>query len=552
MPTIPVSDHGKLQARLKAMLAERQPWEATWTELSDFFLPRRYLWLLSEKERKSAGVRNRKLLDSTSIIALRTLSTGMMNGITSPARPWFRLTRPTVAQDEEVAYKEAVWLDAAGKKMLYVMAQTNFYNAVGILYLEWPTFGTAGMSIYEDPEMIFRCHNYAIGEFCITCDQNGEVVGLGREFSLSAENALKMFGREACSARILADYDAGGVRRSNLHSICHLCIENEGFVRPSAPFADIYWEKAETGRLLRKTPVDEWPNITPRWEVYAGDYYGSSPCMDALPDVIQLQHLIKRRSQGLDKTVSPPMLFNQMLANRPRSTLPGGETFVPGGDLNAGARPLYQIQIPFQELNLDISATKDSIRNVLYNPLFTAISNLSTVRSATEVEAITQEKLVLLGPVRDRFENEALTPAIQRIFSICRRAGIFGPEPESLRGIDLQVRYTSPHADAQRAVGTASIERYLQLIGNMVAIYPDEVVAVPNPEEIIREYADAINLPTRLQRSRAEVEQIKAGQAQKRSLQEAAQTGGALVAGAQQLSETDLGGGVNALQAALA
>jgi hypothetical protein len=551
MIPIPVTDHGKLQARLKAMVLDRQPWEATWTELSDYFLPRRYVWLLSEKERKSAGVRNRKLLDSTSILALRTLATGMMNGITSPARPWFRLTRPTVSDDEEVAYEEAVWLDASGKKMLYVMAQTNFYNAMGILYLEWPTFGTAGMSIYEDSEMIFRCHNYAIGEFSITCDQNGEVVGLAREFSISAENAVKMFGLENCSARIRSDYEAGGVRRGNLHIVCHLCIENEDYVRKSAPFVDIYWEKAETGHLLRKTPLDEWPNITPRWEVYAGDYYGSSPCMDALADVIQLQHMIKRRAQGLDKTVSPPMLYNQMLANRPRSTLPGGETFVPGGDLNAGARPLYQIQIPFQELNLDIAATKESIREVLYNPLFTAISNLSTVRSATEVDAITQEKLVLLGPVRDRFENEALTPAIQRIFSICRRAGIFGPEPESLRGVDLQVRYTSLLSDAQRAVGTVSIERYLQLIGNMVSIYPDDVVAVPNPEEIIREYADAINLPTRLQRSRAEVEAIKQGQAEKRSLQEAAAMGGQLVAGAQQLSETDVGGGVNALQAVL-
>jgi Bacteriophage head to tail connecting protein len=543
--------HGKWQSLLKGMKTVRTPWEQTWRELSDYFLPRRYFWLLTDKEQRSASIRNRQLLDSTSILALRTLSTGMMNGITSPARPWFRLTRPNINSDEQLAYDEAIWLEAAGRKMLYLMAQSNFYNAMGIMYLEWPTFGTAAMSIYEDPEYLFRCHNFAIGEFFIACDGNGEVIHLGREFSMTSEALVKEYGAENCSLNVQADVKERGARLMNQQSIYHLCTVNDGSVRKSAPFMDIYWEASQTGTILRKTPLDEWPNIVPRWEVYANDYYGSSPCMDALPDVMQLQHMIKRRAQGLDKVVNPPMLYNQMLAGRPRSTLPGGETFFPGSELDQGARPVYQINIPFQELNMDIQATKVAIREVLYNPLFTMISDLSTVRSATEIDARKEEKLVLLGPVRDRFENEALTPAIQRIFSICRRRGAFGIEPPSLQGIELQVRYTSLLSDAQRAVGTSVIERYLQLLGNMAPIFQDDTLSVPNPEEIIREYADAIGLPTKLQKSRQEVQMAREAQQQQRSIQEAAQTGAALVGGAQQLSQTDLGGGTNALQALL-
>ena len=548
---IDVKTHGQYQSLLKGMRNARAPWEVMWRELSDYFLPRRYMWLMTQKEQRSASVRNVNLLDSTSILALRTLSTGMMNGITSPARPWFRLTRPDLPDDDQMAYDEKVWLEAAGKKMLYLMAQSNFYNAMGILYLEWPVFGTAAMSIYEDPELVFRCHNFAVGEFYIACDGNGNVIHLGREFQMTSEALVKEYGEENVTENIRADVREGGARLLNVHPVYHLCTANSGQVRKSARFIDIYWLATETGSVLRQTPLDEWPNINPRWEVYADDNYGSSPCMDAIADVKQLQHMIKRRAQGLDKMVNPPMLYNQMLANRPRSTLPGGETFFPGSELDQGGRPVYQINIPFQELNADIAATKAAIKEVLFNPLFTMISDLGTVRSATEIDARREEKLVLLGPVRDRFENEALTPAIQRIFSICRRRGLFGPEPPSMQGVELQVRYTSLLSDAQRAVGTVVIERYLQLLGNMAPIFQEDTLAVPNPEEIIREYAESIGLPTKLQKSRGEVQALRDANAQKQSVMEAAQGAQALVGGAQQLSQTDVGGGTNALQALL-
>ena len=101
---IDVKMHGQYQSLLKGMRLARAPWEVMWRELSDYFLPRRYMWLMTQKEQRSASVRNVNLLDSTSILALRTLSTGMMNGITSPARPWFRLTRPDLPDDDQMAY----------------------------------------------------------------------------------------------------------------------------------------------------------------------------------------------------------------------------------------------------------------------------------------------------------------------------------------------------------------------------------------------------------------------------------------------------------------
>ena len=99
-------------------------------------------------------------------------------------------------------------------------------------------------------------------------------------------------------------------------------------------------------------------------------------------------------------------------------------------------------------------------------------------------------------------------------------------------------------------MGTVAIERYLQLIGNMASIFP-EAVDVPNPEEIIRDYAESIGVKTKLQRPREEVEQIRAARAEQEQISQMAEAGQALTGGAEQLSNTDVGGGQNALQALL-
>jgi len=550
---IAAETYKNLNDRMSHMDKVRAPWWSNWRDISDFFLPRRYPWLLTDKEVKSAGVRNARLLDSTSITALRTLATGMMNGITSPARPWFRL-RIAGFSEESTAHAVRVWLDEASRRMLLVMAESNFYNGLGILYLEWCAFGTAAMSIYEDSRDIIRTFNHAVGEFYLETDAMGRISAFSRKFRLTVEQTVKEFGIEDVSQSVKADYVAGGVRRFNLVYISHLIERNDQTVpgvRASADWREFYWQiGGDTNLALRIGSLDELPPICPRWETYADDVYGSSPCMDAAPDVRQLQQMVKRRGQGLDKLVDPPMLMNKKLASQPKSTLPGGVTYVPGGELGEGARPLYQISFPFQELNMDIATTQARIRQVLFNDLFRMISELETVRSATEIDARREEKLVLLGPVLERFESEGLAPCIERIFRICERTGVFPPAPPELENLDIQIQYVSVLSDAQRAVGTVSIERYLQLIGNMASIFP-EALEIPNPEEIIREYAEAIGVSPKLNRSREEAQDIRDAREQEQQISQAAEQGQALIGGAEQLSNTQVGGGQNALQALL-
>lgn len=271
------------------------------------------------------------------------------------------------------------------------------------------------------------------------------------------------------------------------------------------------------------------------------------PAMDALGDVIQLQHETKKKAQGLDKLVSPPMLADIQLAHRPTALLPNGVTFVSGMQNNGGMKPAYQIQIPLQELTADIREIQFRISETFHNDLFKMISQLETVRSATEIDARKEEKLVLLGSVLERFENEALDPAINRIFGCMQRAGLIPPAPESIQNADLEIQYDSILSAAQRAVGVIPTERWLTMVGNVAAIYPS-AVNIPNFDQLLRDYARDIGVPARGINSVEDASALTQEQNDLAQQREAAATGEVLVNSAKQLSETQVTPGVSALQ----
>ena len=94
--------------------------------------------------------------------------------------------------------------------------------------------------------------------------------------------------------------------------------------------------------------------------------------------------------------------------------------------------------------------------------------------------------------------------------------------PAAYAGEGIEIRYTSILAEAQKAVGVGSLERFMQLIGSMAATFPN-VLHILNEEEYVREYADQLNVPATAMRSRREVQQrLGAQQAQEEEARQAA------------------------------
>jgi hypothetical protein len=74
----------------------------------------------------------------------------MMSGVTSPARPWFRLTTPDLKLSELASVK--TWLDSVTRAMNTVFLKSNLYNALPTVYGDLGVFGTSALFIEEDTE----------------------------------------------------------------------------------------------------------------------------------------------------------------------------------------------------------------------------------------------------------------------------------------------------------------------------------------------------------------------------------------------------------------
>ena len=167
MPQYQSTPQGYLTRRQRKELVraqlenERSSFLSHWRELGDFILPRRPRFQVTDVNRGDR--RNQKIIDSTATFAARTLRSGMMGGVTSPARPWFRLTTPDPGLAESGAVKS--WLDVVSRRMSTVFLRSNLYNVLPILYGDLGTFGTSAIMIEEDFDDVIRCYAFPIGSY---------------------------------------------------------------------------------------------------------------------------------------------------------------------------------------------------------------------------------------------------------------------------------------------------------------------------------------------------------------------------------------------------
>lgn len=560
------------QQLLARLDTEFNQWRPDLEEVARFLLPRRYVWttttgytgissagglaVANMPAATAARSRQSVILDPTATIAARTLANGWMNGCTSPARPWFGVRTPDFGDELESYPKpHQVWLEEVARRMHIVFGESNFYTAMSMLYLELVGFGTGVVLVYEDFDEIIRCYNSPMGEYRLIQDNRKMVMGVGRCFPMTVGQVVKEFGLENVSANVRDAWKAGQHRHMDSLLISHLIEENTqgtaGEISRKFKFREFYWEtqNSEPTVCLRIGGFSEKPFMAPRWDLLSNDTYGTSPSMDALPEIKQLQLETKQKGQAVDKLIKPPIVADAMLRSNPMSLLPGGVTYVPSSS-QVGAKPLYTVNPPLQAMTEDIREIQIRIKQIYFNDLFRNISSLDTVRSAAEIYERKSEDLLQLGAIYSRFENEALNPAILRVFGIMRRKNLLPEPPPGLDVGSIKIHYTSLFAEAQRAATTGSIERWMQVIGQMGAAVP-EVLRIPDYNALLRVYARRLSVPAVVLRSPEEVQAELAQEKQLVQAQQGALVGNELTQAARNLSQTDVGGGQTALAAML-
>ena len=79
----------------------------------------------------------------------------------------------------------------------------------------------------------------------------------------------------------------------------------------------------------------------------------------------------------------------------------------------------------------------------------------------------------MLGPVLERLHNELLSPLVDMTFTRMISSGLIPPAPQELQGMDLNIEFVSMLAQAQRAIGTNAVDRFVGNLGAIAQMKPD-------------------------------------------------------------------------------
>lgn len=464
----------KMLARWAALKNERSSWMSHWSEISDYLMPRSGRFFTTDRNRGEK--RHNAIYDSTGIDALHVLGAGMMSGATSPARPWFRLTTSDPGLDESAAVKQ--WLAQVQRLMLMVFSKSNTYRALHSVYEELGGFGTGADIVLPDYNNVIHHYSLTTGEYALATDYRGQVNTIYRELDKTVGELVGEFGRDNVSQTVKNLYDRNKLDAwvTIIHAI-EPRTERDTRMRDAKnmAFKSCYFEPgAAAGQYLRESGFKTFPGVAPRWAVSGGDIYGNSPGMQALGDIKQLQHEQLRKAQAIDLKTKPPLQMPTALKNAETDFLPGGSTFVDMTSPNGGIRTAFEVNLDLSHLLADIQDVRERVRRAFYADMFLMLSSgVNTQMTATEVAERHEEKLLMLGPVIERLHNELLDPLIEMTFERMLQAGIVPPPPDELQGMELNIEFVSMLAQAQRAVATNSVDRYVSNLGAIASFKPD-------------------------------------------------------------------------------
>lgn len=468
-------DRSKYVTRWSRLKDDRSSYFEHAREISKYLAPRKGRFFLSDPNR--GDKKHGAIIDNAGSRALKIMSAGLMSNMTSPARPWFRVSTANPELDESHAVK--TWLADVTRLLQMLFHRSNVYRALHMMYNEVGAFGTCASVVLPDDKHGLWFYPLSFGEYAIATDHLGRVDTLYREFQLTADQMVRHWGESNVSSAVRAA--ASNNNLDSKYNILHVIEPRASRDHKMAdsvnmPWKSCYMESSGTAehKYLSESGFQNFGALCGRWEVEASEIYGSSPGMEALGDIKQLQQEQVRKGQAIDYQTKPPVQAPASMQGGGINLLPGGENFYSGAPGTNPIRSIFESNLNLQHLREDIMDVRQRINATFYADLFLMLAqDTRSGTTAFEIAQRQEEKMLMLGPVVERMHNEMLEPLIDMAFQRLLQMGAVPPLPPELDNQPLNVEFVSVLAQAQRAIATGSVDRYVANLGAIAQYKPD-------------------------------------------------------------------------------
>lgn len=478
---------------------------------------------------------NPKLVNSCGALAARVLAAGLQGGMTSPARPWFKIGLKGYAD----AGALNAWLDEVTQAMHLALHESNFYNAVHGLYADLCVFGTALLVETADADGL-KFFLVPPGDYVLDTDRNGEVDTFFRRIPMTARQILASFGKDAPSFI----EGAAGAGLNETFTVIHGVFPRKdrdysAKIGPaSMPYQSVYWLE-EGGHVLSEGGYSGFPAFAPRWDVGPGEIYGRSPAMDVMADLKMLQAMTVTMRKLQHKLADPPMVADSSLKQYGVNISPGAINFADAANVlkNGAIQPIAMPNPASLNFTMQaIAEVENTIREGMYVDLFRMFMDEDRTKvTATEIQARQQEKLILAGPVVERLHKELLEPLIARTFHLMDEFGALPPLDDDYGGAELETTFESVLAQAQKLAATSAIDQSWAFVMNAAQADPSALDVI-DTDAMVKSYLKRTGMPGSCVNDDQAIAQIRQARQEAQQKQEEAAQMAQLTANAQGLS----------------
>lgn len=513
------------------------------------------LWMSPSRAKhmllKDSGKReNHHIVDTTHLIAHRALVSGFLEGNTSSTRSWFRFSHPDPRLNNMTPVKG--WMQNLNDRCLAIASSSNLYHALAELYHDWSIFDTSVLYIDELPDKGPHFSVLGAGTYYLMNDYTGIANVLVREFPLTVKEVVEKYAQKVngeydlsiFSDRVKNMWEDGSYDQIIL--VCEVCKPNDLFdfgypeggqnrkwVCCTYECADTegagYYagmkrnEFTDDKKFLRIQYRTRKPFIAVRNMSSNNFAYGETgPTTNAIGAIKSLNKKALNKDIAIELMLRPPMQGPASLKKSYQNSGNPG-SYVPWGAQDAaqgGAKPLMQMNPAINTLNEDVADLRNMVRKMFYEDLMLFLSQNPKTRTAEEVRAVMAEQQLVIGPALQSLNYTLNTPLVEYLAAYAIEVDPYvGEPPPEIAGTQLKIVFISVFAQAQRSADLPGIDRYIAMVSNVGQLNP-AIWDKANLDVLANLYDDRLYLPAGLNRSDAEVAQVRQDRQQQQAQQQ--------------------------------
>jgi len=485
----------KILARYKHAQSIKDQWVSVFEECYEYALPQRESFFTESIGRR----RTDHIFDETAVVGVQEFASRLQAGIVPNYARWAEfIAGSEVPPEEEKEINLA--LDEVTNYVFQVIQNSNFSQEVHETFLDI-ALGTGVLLVEEgDAVQPIKFKAIPLPQVCLNSGHDDRVDAVYRKRTIRLKELEFAYPDVSLSDKMQMDMEANPDKKIKIIESVYRNYESKK--QESNIFCAIAEEYEHKIYDEEYKGLGSNPYIVYRWSKCAGEVYGRGPLQFALPAIKTSNLVVELILENAQMSISGMyQVEDDGVINVDNIALIPG-TVIPKAAGSAGLQPIAQAG-NFNVSDLVLRDMRTNIKKALYNDML-GNPNEKTPMSATEVAERQADLSRQIGAAFGRLQAELVNPVLQRVIYILKKQGRI--DVPTVNGREVQIKSSSPLAQAQHQQDVATIDRFLGLMQARVG--PELLNVMIKQEEVAKFVAKKLGIPEELIRSQQEMEAV--------------------------------------------